>query len=358
MTSFFRKLRWLRQRRCKEDDLREEIQFHLDEEIEERQAEGLGEEQAKRAAYRDLGNVTLLQESTRATWTWTFFEQFVQDLRYAMRTMINNRAFTALVALSLALGIGANTAIYSFLDTLLLRSLPVSDPASLAVLNWHAKAWRGDFVMQGMSGDVYDDAKLGSVSGIFPYPAFELFQKSASVFSHVFAYCQTREVRTMNLTIKGQAEIARGELVSGNYFRGLAVLPAAGRLIIPDDDRLGTAPVAVISHAFSEKHFGGADYAAGQSILINNLPFTVVGVTPPEFFGVDPAAVPDVYLPMHTNVMLGAADQFGFRANDYFARNYYWVEVMARLRPGVSLAQAQAALAPRFQQWVATTRQQ
>jgi predicted permease len=357
MTPFFRKLSWLAQRRRKEAELREELQFHLNEEAEQHQAEGFASEQARWAARRDLGNVTFLRESTRAMWTWTFIEQLAQDVRYALRTMINNRAFTALAALSLALGIGANTAIYSFLDTLLLRSLPVSDPQSLVVLNWHAKAeaWRGDFVMQGMSGDVYDDPNLGSVSGIFPYPAFELFQKSDSAFSDVFAYCQTREVRAMNLTIKGRAEIARGELVSGDYFRGLAVLPAAGRLIIPDDDRLGTVPVAVISHAFSEKHFGGADNAAGQPILINNLPFTVVGVTPPGFFGVDPAAVPDVYLPMHANVLLGAADQFGFRANDYLARNYYWVEVMARLRPGISLAQAQAAMAPRFQQWVATT---
>ena len=355
MSWFIRKLNWLAQRGRKEDELREELKFHLDEEAEQLQAEGLAKDQATWAARRDLGNVTLVQESTRAAWTWIWLEQLGQDLRYALRTMINARAFTALAALSLALGIGANTAIYSFLDSLLLRSLPVSDPASLAVFNWRAKAWREDFVMQGMSGTVYDDPKLGSVSGIFPYPALELFQESKSVFSDVFAYCRTREVRAMNLTIKGQAEIADGELVSGDYFRGLAVLPAAGRLIIPDDDRLGAGAAAVVSHAFCEKHFGAAGSAPGQSILINNLPFTVVGVTPPGFFGVDPSRAPDVYLPMHANVLLGAADQFGFRVNGYFARNYYWIEMMARLRPGVSLAQAQSALAPRFQQWVATT---
>jgi macrolide transport system ATP-binding/permease protein len=355
MISFFRKLSWLTQRRRKEHELREELQFHLDQEADERLADGWTKDQARWAARRDLGNVTLLQESTRAIWTWPFFEQLVQDLRYALRTMTNNRAFTALAALSLALGIGANTAIYSFLDSLLLRSLPVSDPASLVVLNWHAKAWREDFVMHAMSGDVEDDPKLGSTSGIFPYPAFELLQKSDTVFSAVFAYCRTREVRAMNVTIKGQADLASGELVSGDYFRGLAVRPAAGRLIIPDDDRTGAAAVAVVTYAFSERHFGGVGSAAGQSILINNLPFTIVGVTPPEFFGVDPAAAPDVYLPMHTNILLGAADQFGFRANDYLAPDYYWIEIMARLRPGVSLAQAQALLAPRFQQWVATT---
>lgn len=131
MTPFFRKLSWLAQRRRKEDELREELQFHLDEEAEQRRADGLTQDQARWAARRDLGNVTLLQENTRAMWSWTFFEQLVQDLRYALRTMINNRAFTALAALSLALGIGANTAIYSFMDAILLRSLPVSDPASL-----------------------------------------------------------------------------------------------------------------------------------------------------------------------------------------------------------------------------------
>jgi ABC-type antimicrobial peptide transport system permease subunit len=113
--------------------------------------------------------------------------------------------------------------------------------------------------------------------------------------------------------------------------------------------------VAVVSYGFSQRRFGGAANAAGQSILIDNLPFTVVGVTPPEFFGVDPAAAPDVYLPMHTNELLGADHQFGFRPETYLDRNYYWTQVMGRLRPGVSIAQAQAALAPAFQQWVAST---
>ena len=128
MTSFFRKFTWWMQRRRKEDELREELEFHLAEEADERQADGLTEDQARWAARRDLGNVTLLREDTRTLWTWTLLEQLAQDLRYALRTMFRNRAFTALAALSLALGIGANTAIYSFMDAILLRSLPVSDP--------------------------------------------------------------------------------------------------------------------------------------------------------------------------------------------------------------------------------------
>src|SRR5713226_7590125 len=141
MNSFFRKLRWLTERRSKEADLRDELQFHLDEEAEQRQAEGLARDEAQSAARRELGNLALVKEDTRATWGWTILEQLGQDLRYAFRTMAANRLFTMLAISSLALGIGANTAIYSFMDSLLLRSLPVSNPESLVVLNWHAKAW-------------------------------------------------------------------------------------------------------------------------------------------------------------------------------------------------------------------------
>ncbi|HXI42630.1 MAG TPA: permease prefix domain 1-containing protein, partial [Bryobacteraceae bacterium] len=130
---------WLVQRRRKEEELGEELQFHLEEETEERQAQGLAEQQARRAARRELGNVILVRENTRAMWGWTILEQLGQDLRYAFRTMAAHRLFTLVAVASLALGIGANTAIYSFMDAILLHSLPVSDPESLVVLNWHAK---------------------------------------------------------------------------------------------------------------------------------------------------------------------------------------------------------------------------
>jgi hypothetical protein len=196
------------------------------------------------------------------------------------------------------------------------------------------------------------------VSDIFPYPAFEIFQKTAlKIFSDVFAYCHTREVRNANVNVNGQAESAKGELVSGDYFHGLEVPPAAGKLILPDDDRVGAVPVVVASHAFAEKHVGPAANAVGQSILINNVAFTVAGVTPAEFFGVDPELVPDFYVPLHTDLLLGAGDPFAFSPADYLDQNYYWLQMRARLRPGVSMAQAEAQLAPQFRQWVATTAQ-
>lgn len=355
--SFIRKVIWMLQRRRKEAEINEELQFHLEEEAAEREQEGIAPEQAKWAAHRELGNVTLVQEHVRTVWIWTFLEQLVQDLRYALHVMWASKTFSTLAILSLALGIGANTAIYSFLDSIMLRSLPVSDPASLVILQWHGPSrWQGGVrrpsVLHTMSGTTYDDDKRGDIAGIFPYPAFELFQKNDSLFSSIFAYHTAYE---LNVVVKGQADIAKGEYVSGDYFSGLAIRPAAGRMIVPGDDQVGSPLVAVVSLRFSEKHYGGPANAAGQTILINNIPATVVGVTPPEFFGVNPATAPDVYLPMRSGVTIEAADPYGTKPKWYFDQNFYWIEIMARLRPGVSRAQAQAALAPQFRQWVEST---
>ena len=340
--------------RSREDaELAQELEAHVAHEIDENLARGMSTEEARRQAYVKLGNPLVVRERVWEANRLAWLEDLWRDLRYAARTLRRAPSFTVVAVLVMALGIGANTAIFSFLDSLLLRSLPVRDPASLVVVSWHIPSHRGS-VMESMSGSTEDNSKLGIVGGIFPYPAFEVFQKADAVFSEVFAYCKTREVNTLNVVIKGQAEIAGGEFVSGDYFRGLAVAPAAGRLILRDDDRVGAPAVAVLSHAFSEEYFAGAD-PIGQSILINNLPFTIIGVAPPEFFGVDPASAPDLYLPMHTNLLLGAQIPFGFAASDYLDGHYYWIEVMARLRPGITMAQAEAQLAPRFQQWVATT---
>jgi macrolide transport system ATP-binding/permease protein len=354
MIPFFRKLRWLTQRDAREAELREELLFHLDEEADECKRDGLPEDEAQWAARRELGNLAIVQESTRAAWGWTLLQQLGQDIRYAMRTMLHNRAFTALAALSLALGIGANTAIYSFMDSILLRALPVPDRESLVVLNWHSprpKGPRPNHVMHGMDGETWTDGN-GTSSGIFPFGVFGLLRENNSIFSTLFAYYHSDK---HNLTIDGQAELAAGEYVSGDYFRGLGVLPAAGRLILPDDDRAGAPPVVVIGDRFAERRFSNAASAVGQSILIDHQPFTVAGVTPAEFFGVDPAVNPDFYVPMHANLVLDRTVSWAVTPETYLDRNHYWVEMMGRLRSGVTLAQAQAAMAPVFHQWVEAT---
>ncbi len=353
MTALLRKLRWWLQRRRKEEELREELQFHLTEEIGERQADGLSQEEATWAARRDLGNATLMREDARALWSWILLEQLAQDIRYGLRGMFRNRTFTALAALSLALGIGANTAIYSFMDAILLRSLPISDPGSLVVVKWRSRppASSGsghDFVMHSEDGHSYTDPS-GISAAIFPYPAFERLQEtSAPVLSSLFAH---KLAHGVNVMINGQAELVQAEYVSGDFFRGLAVSPAAGRLIDADDDRVGAAPAAVLSSGYSERRFGGAANALGQAVVINNLPFTVIGVAPPEFFGVDPAAAPQVYVPMRVTSLL--LEQIGEQA--FVDQTYYWVEMMGRLQPGVDLARAEAALAAPFARWVAST---
>ncbi len=333
--------------------LREEMELHLAEKAAELEADGMTAESARAEARRRFGNAGLKHEASREIWMTRFLSELGQDVRYGCRTIATNKAFSALAVLLLALGIGANTAIYSLMESILMRALPVADPESLVVLNWHSrppqnanKEWV--HVMHGVQGVAWPGDKGFMASGMFPYGAFESLREENPTFSSLFGYFNGQ---SRNLTIRGHAMSASTEYVTGEYFRGLAVSPAAGRLIDSGDDRAGAAPVAVISFATSQNRFGGPPNAIGQSILVDNVPFTVIGVAPPEFFGVDPAAAPDLYLPLHTNLLVDNARA----ARMYRDENFYWIEMMGRLRPGVSIAQAQAALAPRFHQWVAAT---
>jgi macrolide transport system ATP-binding/permease protein len=340
---FLRRLAYYFHRRQFEEELDEEIRHHR-----------------ALAGAKQFGNATDWKEESRAMWNWTFLEQLVQDLRYALRAMGNSRAFTMLAVLSLALGIGANTAIFSFMDAILWRSLPVSDPGSLVVLNWRAKAFGrpgtkepAASVVRGMAGLINDDPRGGVIGGIFPYPAFALLEKNAAVFSALFGYCPSPQ---LNVKVRGEADLASGEYVSGDYFRALGVPPAAGRLITNDDDRAGAPLVAVMSFAYSQKRFGDPAKAVGSVISLNDVSFTVAGVAAPEFFGVDPANSPDVYLPVHADLQRDNYRIFsGSSTPKFLDEHFYWFQMMARLRPGVTRNQAQATVAPIFQEWVGPT---
>ncbi len=349
MTLFRRFIWWLRQR-SKESQLREELQFHLDQEAREKREAGLPADQAAWAAHRDLGNEAKLREDVRALWTWRPLDELSQDLRFAFRTLFKTRAVAVFAILSLALGIGANTAIYSFMDAILLRSLPIAEPDSLVVLSWRAKPinFRNDeFVLRSISGSTYRYSG-GTEARIFPYQSFERLQEvSEPALASLFAH---KSAGRLNVMVRGEAELSDAHFVTGNFFTGLAVSPAAGRLLIEDDERPGAASVVVVSYGYGERRFGGAGRAVGQQVLINNHPFTVVGVTPPEFFGVDPATAPGVYLPLRLELLLNPAAE-----KKYQDPNYYWLEMMGRLKPGVSMGQAQAALAAPFAAWVAPT---
>lgn len=342
MSSLLRKLGWLFSRRRKREELEEELHFHIDAERDEREQAGESAAEARRSARIDFGNVAVAREDARAAWGWIALEQCLQDLRYAVRTMRRTPAFTALAVLSLALGIGVNTAIFSFADVMLLRGLPVHDPGALVRMTWRTPKNE----MHGMSrhASSFRDPDVGFTAGVFSYAAFLEFQKHSDLFSSVFAYQGTG---SLSMSVHGQAEPVMGEYVSGDYFRGLGVAPLAGRFIDNGDDRIGAPAVAVLSAAFVRSQFTNPGDAIGRPAVINTTPFTIVGVAAPEFFGTDPGKVIDLYLPLHANTVLqpGASGTAPYREP-----STWWLEIMARRQPGVSLAHVQAELAPPFQQ--------
>src|SRR5262245_47777623 len=245
-----RRLRYWIESARRSEALREEMELHLAEKAAELQADGMTAERARAEARRRFGNVGLKHEESREIWMTRFLSELGQDVRYGLRTMIANKAFSALAVLLLALGIGGNTAIYSFMESILLRSLPVADPESLVVLNWHSRPPQEEgskqwvHVIHSVQGILWPGDKGALVSGMFPYAAFETLREENPVFSTLFGYFNGHN---RNLSVRGQATSARSEYVTGEYFHGLAVSPAAGRLIDSEDDRPGAAPVAVIS---------------------------------------------------------------------------------------------------------------
>ena len=246
------------------------------------------------------------------------------DIRYALRMLAKNPAFAGVVILTLALGIGANAAIFSMLDTVLLQSLPVTNPDQLAVLS------------------VYDPKEGPGIDSSFSYPMYQDLRDRNSIFSGVIA----RAGAQLNVSYGDQTERVSGELVSGNFFEVLGVRPWAGRLFTPDDDRNpGAHPVAVLSYRFWESRFNKDPNLIGKTILVNEHPVTVLGVTPPAFYGVDLSSNPDVRVPMMMTPVFNSLPPTRMQS-----RRHQWLSVMARRKADVSPEQAQASLSVHYQQ--------
>jgi macrolide transport system ATP-binding/permease protein len=268
----------------------------------------------------------------------------LRDVRHSVRTLRQSPGFTAVAVLTLAIGIGANTAIFSFMESILLRPLPVHEPESLVVMKWRAKEYPAASSLSWSTGGSFSTEGQGTTSSIFPYPALRVFQEAGDIAATAFGYFA---IERLNVTSRDATDSVKGHYVTGNYFQGMGVRPAAGRLIHQADDEPGVTPVAVVSEPFGRRRFGAAAAAVGQTIRINDKPFEIVGVAPRAFFGAEPGATPDIFMPVHARQVA----EPGFRPEIFGDVNYYWLEIMARLKPGVGLAQAQAALAPRFRQF-------
>ncbi|MDE3197330.1 MAG: ABC transporter permease [Acidobacteriota bacterium] len=336
MNELLRRLKFLLNRAQFERELDEEFRHHLAMKGE--------------STTKHFGNIALLKEDSRHMWRSAFWEQLAQDIRYGVRAMAANKVFTTMALLSLALGIGANTAIYSFMDAVFMRSLPVSHPEQLGVLMWRGEGRTP--VAHRINGSMYrDGANGGRISPNFPYAAWRQMETRKDVLSSVFAYASAYQI---NVVARNRADVLRGLYVSGNFYSSLGVAPAAGRLISGEDDRPGAPLVTVLAFDFWKSRFAADPSVVGRTISINNLPFTVIGVSAPNFFGVDSSGNPSVFMPLHTIAALSPNPAEEERAR-FLDRNFYWLEMMVRLHPGVTLAQAQSTLGGTFRSFVEST---
>src|SRR6267143_4698871 len=257
--------------------LDDEIQFHLEQQIAANISAGMSPDEARYAAQRTFGNPTFLKEKARDTWGWIWLDQAGQDLRYGLRTLRNSPNFTAVAVLTLALGIGANTAISSLLDGLVLRDLSVPHPEQLVRFGAH------------VPGDDYAALSL---------PMFQEFSRSQKVFSGTFAWWGDV---VFNVEIDGT--LARADVwgADNNFYPELGAVPEIGRLFDSGDENLSAttaAQVAVLSYGFWQSHYGGARDVTGKTLKIEGIPFTIIGVTREGFRGMSAAVEMEVTLPL------------------------------------------------------------
>jgi predicted permease len=267
-------------------------------------------------------------------------DEMFQDLRYGARMLLKHKGFTLVAVLSLALGIGANTALFSVVDVVLLRTLPVAEPERLVVFAWYAGQ---PFRVGGMSGTSNVPRPPGTRGlSLFRYDVFGKMRQAHatadSPLSNLFAFAPLRQ---LNAVVGEQAEIINGQAVSGDYFAGLGLQPSLGRAITGADDKPGAAPVVVLSHQFWQERFGANPAVIGQTLKLNQQTFTIIGVTPPAFTGtlqVDYHHA--VTIPLNQEPLLGERSRLV---------DTWWLNLMGRLKPGATYEQARDSLNGTFQ---------
>lgn len=317
-----------------EVELDDELRFHQEQQADKYMRAGLSRDAALRQVRLDFGGHAQIKEDCRDALGISILESIGQDLRFAVRTLAKAPAFTAITIVTLALGIGANAAIFTLVNAVMLRSLPVRYPQQLVVLQWSVRHWNGGTSSFGdCASNPRNSARFTSCS--LPYPLFQEIQKQAKVFSDAMAFAGPSQ---MDLSGNGAATTAQGELVSGSYFQTLGVSPVLGRTLAPEDERPGAPAVVVLDFAYWQRAFGESPGVIGRAIRLNNTAFTIVGVAEPGFTRLTPGKSVDLWVSLSQAHFLGKL--WTIRSNP----DNWWLVVVGRLRPDVSRAQAEAAL--------------
>jgi predicted permease len=320
-----------------EEDLEHELRIHLDLEAEEQRETGVSSEEANYAARRAFGNTALVKEDVREVWGWTWLERLNQDSRLGLRQLRKSPGFTAVAILTLALGIGANTAIFTLVHAVMMKSLPVPNPGQLYSL--------GD---TKLCCDTTDIADLRDNFALYSFPLYKHVRDNTPEFSELAAF----QSWLANLSVRrsgvaGVAEPYFGEFVSGNYFSLFEIGAFAGRTFTPADDQPNASPVTVLSYRAWSRRFGSDPSVIGATFTINGQAMTVIGIMPPGFFGdtlrSDPA---DFWIPLAMEPNLDRDDPFLNQPSEF------WLYAMGRLQPGGEPAQVQAKLKTEIEQWL------
>ena len=314
--------RALLQRGAMEQELDAELQFHIEKEAAKYARLGFSQDEALRRARLAFGGVDRAKEESRDSRGTLWLDRLRQDVRYAARSFVHRPAFTLAVVLTLAIGIGANTTVFTLLDALLLRPLPVSHPEQLITIGDPRKVhsgWHGSPMVDYVS-----------------YPVYENLRDANHVLSGLYAAGEAGLAVVAQGGSADRPEHPRGRFVSGNFFSVLGVSAFVGRTIVAGDDAEGRAPLAVISHGYWQRRFGGERSVLGSTMLVSGVPVTIIGITPPGFTGDIVGELTDIWVPMMLVPMLDR------RENRLTDRGASWLQMMGRLAPGISLARARA----------------
>ncbi|HVH85667.1 MAG TPA: ABC transporter permease [Terriglobales bacterium] len=339
------RLRALFCRREMDEELSEELQFHLEMQARKNQVRNLDVAEARRRARLQFGSFERATEACREARGVHLLETLLQDLRYGTRTLLKAPGFTVVAVVTLALGIGANSAIFSAVHSVLLKDLPVREPEKLKLLDWsYAPGWRFPEKFQLHSNGHWETDSAGR-------PASESFLlqflkefRSTKLFSTLYGFSPPS-------TVNANGAMTVGQLVSGEFFSGLGIQPELGRLIDQQDDDPESAQVVVISHRFWRDHFDSDPNIVGRQLTLNNHPFTIIGVTPKGFFSAQVGVEIDVYASLSAEGELHTLNGPETQEHEipfHLRPNVWWVQMMGRLAPDISEAQAQTQLTALF----------